>query len=238
MNKLLKNLVFIDIETVCLTKHYSMLHPRLQEAWNKKALTINPNCTDPDSYFFEKGAIYAEFGKIVVIGLGYFHKNEDKELCLRTKAIASDNEKELLIEFCEVLEKGFKGDDIILCAHNGKEFDFPYLCRRMLVNGLKLPKCLDIAGKKPWEVKHHDTLEMWKFGDRKSFTSLELLAAVFDIPTSKEGIDGSKVSSAYHLNEDLESIANYCKRDVEVLAQIFLKMNGIELPKTENMVLL
>ena len=238
MNKLLKNLVFIDIETVCLTKHYSLLNPRLQEAWKKKALALNPDCKEPDTYFFEKGAIFAEFGKVVVIGIGFFHKNENKELCLRTKALASHNEKELLEAFCEVIEKGFKSEEIILCAHNGKEFDFPYLCRRMLVNNIKLPRYLDIAGKKPWELKHLDTLEMWKFGDRKSFTSLELLAAVFDIPTSKEGIDGSKVSTTYHIQDDLASIANYCKRDVEVLAQIFLKMNGLELPKTENMVLL
>jgi len=228
MNKLLKNLVFIDIETVCLTKHYADLHPRLQEAWKKKALTLNPQCSEPETYYFEKGAIFAEFGKIVVIGLGYFHQNEEKELCFRTKSIAGHNESEILSSFCEIIERGFKGEDIILCAHNGKEFDFPYLCRRMLVNGVKLPKYLDIAGKKPWEVKHLDTMEI----------SLELLAAVFNIPSSKIGIDGSKVSTAYHHDGDLESIASYCQRDVEVLAQIFLKMHCLELPKPENMVLL
>ena len=238
MDYLLKNLVFIDIETVSLTDCYQNLHPRLQDAWQKKALQLQPECANVEDYFFERAAIYAEFGKVIVIGVGFFHENEQKELCFRAKTLASKNEKELLLQFCEVIEKGFRPNQVSLCAHNGREFDFPYLCRRMLVNGIKLPEYLNISNKKPWEIRHYDTLEMWKFGDRKSYTSLELLASVFDIPTSKQGIDGSKVNTAYYKEKRLDDIVEYCKRDVAVLAQLFLKMHCLELPKAENVIML
>jgi uncharacterized protein YprB with RNaseH-like and TPR domain len=238
MEALLSNLLFLDIETVSLTKRFEQLEPRLQEAWGKKALQLNPECSSIGDYFFEKAAIYAEFGKVIVIGIGYFHENAKGELCFRAKSIAHDSEKEVLSGFSELLQRSFASPELTLCAHNGKEFDFPYLCRRLLVNGLPLPSCLQMSGKKPWEIRHLDTLELWKFGDRKHFTSLELLATIFGIPSSKQTIDGSMVNKAYYIDENLNQIAEYCKRDVLVLAQLFLKMHGLALPKAENMVVL
>lgn len=234
MDNLLKNLVFVDIETVACTGQFKALSIRLQEAWRRKALQLNPECHNIEEFYDEKAAIYAEFGKVIVIGIGFFYENEHKELCLRVKSIASDDERQLLLDFCTLISKGFKPQEVALCAHNGKEFDFPYLCRRMLVNGIKLPDYLCISGKKPWEIKHHDTMELWKFGDRKSYTSLELLASVFDLPSSKQGIDGSMVNKTYYVDQQLDAIADYCKRDVVVLAQLFLKLNCLELPLEQN----
>jgi len=236
METSLSNVLFLDIETVSAKRDFSQLDERLQNAWTKKALSLDQECTDAAEAYFKKAAIYAEFGKIIVIGIGYFHTNEKGELCFRTKSLANDQEEALLHSFLEVLHS-FEQKDVFLCAHNGKEFDFPYLCRRLLVNGLQLPNCLQIAGRKPWQVHHYDTLEMWKFGDRKHFTSLELLAAVFGIPSSKTAIDGSQVNRTYYEDQNINLIADYCRQDVVVLAQLFLKMNGLTLPKQENIIM-
>jgi len=189
----------------------------------------------PEELYFQKAGIYAEFGKIVTIAVGYFAKVDDV-LSLRVKAFASDNEKEILNDFKGLLEQYFDQQKLALCAHNGKEFDFPYMCRRMLVNGVPPPSCLQIAAKKPWEILHLDTLEMWKFGDRKNFTSLDLLAALFDIPSSKDWIDGSKVNHTYYVEKDLPRIAKYCMQDVVVTAQLYLKFNCMPLVKAENII--
>ncbi|HEY8400107.1 MAG TPA: ribonuclease H-like domain-containing protein, partial [Cytophagaceae bacterium] len=154
-----------------------------------------------------------------------FYLDSEGKRSLKVKSFAGDDEKILLLEFKELLEK-FNQDKLTLVAHNGKEFDFPYLCRRMLINQIELPSVLNIGGKKPWEINHIDTLELWKFGDRKSYTSLELLAAVFDIPTSKDDIDGSMVNEVYYQQRDLEKIACYCRKDVIVTAQLLLKLHN------------
>ena len=148
-----------------------------------------------------------------------------KEICFKTKCFFGHNEKEILSQFLELLSTPFF-NNINFCAHNGKEFDYPYLARRIIINKLILPKILDIGGLKPWEIMLCDTMDMWKFGDYKAYTSLDLLAACFDIPTSKNGIDGAKVNTFYHLKADLDSIAKYCERDVFVLAQIYCNIKG------------
>jgi len=234
LDPLLRNLIFIDIETVSSRKDFESLPIRLQEAWKKKSVQIEAESLDFGRTFFDIAAIYAEFGKIIVIGIGFFHENENKELSLRVKTISSENERQLLEDFIQLIEKGFVPANVSLCAHNGKEFDFPYLCRRLLVNGIKLPDYLNISGKKPWEIRHHDTMEMWKFGDRKSYTSLELLAAVFNIETSKDAIDGSMVNKTFYIENRLDIIAKYCQKDVSVLAQLFLKLNNLDSFKSEN----
>jgi DNA polymerase elongation subunit (family B) len=147
-------------------------------------------------------------------------------LQFRVKSYCAEDEGTLLHEFANLLNRSFNGSQYLLCAHNGKEFDFPYLARRMMVHGIALPKLLDIQGKKPWEVQHLDTLELWKFGDRKSFTSLNLLAHLFDIPTPKDDIDGSMVGAVYWQENDLDRIARYCCKDVITLARVFLKFRG------------
>ena len=226
MSKGLQNILFLDIETVGATYNYSELSERLKTQWARKAAFIKrgDDITD-DELFVQRAGIYAEFGKIVTLGLGYFTV-EDDILIFRTKALYYDNEKELLLRFSELLEKINK-DDLVLCAHNGREFDFPYLSRRMLVNGIPLPPALDLAGKKPWEVNHLDTMDLWKFGDYKHYTSLELLATLFDIDSSKTGMDGSMVNTAYYEKNQLKEIADYCVEDVIVTAQVYLKLKSI-----------
>lgn len=230
----LSELIFLDIETVCCAPTYQSLNPRLQEHWNKKAGYIDPE-KSPDDLFFDKAGIYAEFGKIVVISIGRLYINPEKELAFKTKTLSGHDEYALLNDFKSILEK-YRADKLTLVAHNGMEFDFPYLCRRMLINGIKIPAVLNLSGKKPWEIKHIDTLNYWKFGDRKNYTSLDLLAAVFDIPGSKDDIDGSMVSEVYYHQNNLERIATYCSKDVWVTAMLYLKLNQISLPKTENIV--
>ncbi len=233
MNFSLENLLVLDIETVRSHKLYEEMPERLQTQWNRKADFLRKEEEETDKEIYEnKGGIYAEFGKVVAISVGFFTYSSD-ELLLRVKAIFGDDEKTILNEFNDVLGK-FDSKKLILCAHNGKEFDFPYLCRRMLVNNIKLPDVLDTSGKKPWEVSHLDTMEMWKFGDRKNFTSLELLATLFDIPTSKDGIDGSQVSTVYYNDNNVDRIAKYCSKDVVVTAQLLLKLNQQESIKPEN----
>ena len=197
-----ENLLVLDIETVRSYKLYEDMPERLQAQWDRKAGFLRSEDNEsPKELFEDRGGIYAEFGKIVSISTGFFTYS-GPELSLRIKGFYDDDEGQLLNDFIELLEK-FDASKLILCAHNGKEFDFPYLCRRMLVNNITLPNVLDISGKKPWEINHIDTMELWKFGDRKNFTSLELLAALFDIPTSKDSIDGSMVSTVYYEENDL-----------------------------------
>lgn len=222
----MKNILFIDIETVSQTNDYQNLPERLKTQWSRKSSFLKKQEEETDEEMYHNSAgIYAEFGKVIVIGIGYFTKNEEGVNTFRVKAIRGHDEKELLVSFSTLINK-FNPEEIQLCGHNSKEFDFPYLCRRMLVNGLKLPYVLDTSGKKPWEVNHLDTLHMWKFGDYKHYTSLDLLAHIFGIESSKIGIDGSQVGEVYYQEKNLDKIADYCMRDVAVTAQLYLKLKS------------
>ncbi len=163
-----------------------------------------------------------------MVGVGFFYWDDTDTLCLKAKTFIGETEKELLETLKRLLDERFKSKNLALCAHNGKEFDFPYLCRRMLVNGISLPKALDFSGKKPWEVPHYDTLEMWKFGDKKQFTSLEMLATLFGIESSKTEMGGDEVNKTYYNENNLQKIRDYCLEDVVALSQIFLKLNALE----------
>lgn len=225
----LRDILFLDIETVASTHDYDILDERIKTQWARKALFFKRERQQTDEEIYhERAGIYAEFGKIVCIAVGKFIETETGELGLKTKAYYGDNETTLLCEFKSMIEK-LDPVNLKLCAHNGKEFDYPYLCRRMLVNGISLPPALNIMGKKSWEVQHLDTLDMWKFGDYKHYTSLDLLASLFNIPSSKNGIDGSQVNSVYYQEKDLSRIKDYCIQDVVVLAQLFLKLKSINL---------
>lgn len=231
----LRNILFIDIETVSQKNDYNSLSPRLQPLWDKKASYLkNDEGLSSEEMYFKRAGIYAEFGKVICIGFGAIYFNEDEEPCFRVKSISGNDEAEVLLQFNQLLEKHKAKNQLVLAAHNGREFDFPYLCRRMLVNGIPIPQILQIAGKKPWDVKHLDTLDFWKFGDYKHYTSLDLLAAIFDIPSSKNEIDGSEVNHVYHIENDLEKINRYCVSDVVVLAQLYLKMNAYPLIEETN----
>jgi 3'-5' exonuclease len=238
MDHRLKNLLIVDIETVAQTEHYNQLADGLKKHWEHKTSFIrNEDERTAEELFEARAGIYAEFGKVIVVAVGIYHQLPDGELGIRVKSFASHDEFQLLTDVKSFLETKFDPETLKLCGHNGKEFDFPYLSRRMLIHGLPLPYVLDNSGKKPWEVNFLDTLEMWKFGDRKNFTSLDLLTTIFDIPSSKSDIDGSKVNEVYYHEKDgLQRIEKYCQGDVIATAQLYLKMKSLPLVKTENII--
>ncbi|MCF8349244.1 MAG: 3'-5' exonuclease [Bacteroidales bacterium] len=222
-------ILFLDIETVPGVPAYDGLSDKMKALWDKKSRRMQTDDNKTSAEVYASAGIFAEFGKIVCISCGLFSGRE-----FRIKSFFGDDEKILLKEFSEMLNRHFDRSDALLCAHNGKEFDFPYIARRMLVQGVELPSILDLAGKKPWEVQHLDTMELWKFGDYKHYTSLELLAAIFDIPTPKDDIDGSMVGSVYWDEKNLDRIVTYCQKDVLTIAQLFRRYQGLELiPETD-----
>ncbi len=229
-----ENILFIDIETAPQFAHFSGVPEKVQHLWEEKVTRqriLKENETLPESY--DKAGLFAEFGKIICIVAGFFEKET-----FQLRSFSGDDEKKLLIEFSDFLEKFIqhrKSSEKQLCAHNGKEFDYPYIARRMLINKVPIPNILDNGGKKPWEVALIDTLELWKFGDYKAFTSLNLLAHIFGLPSPKQELDGSKVGTTYWDKNDLASIVKYCCTDVVTLANVYLCLKGQE-PFKENIV--
>jgi DNA polymerase elongation subunit (family B) len=219
----LQNVLVLDIETVPQYSSFEQVPETLQKLWAAKTQNQRKDETPDD--FYERAGIWAEFGKIICISVGVFTK--EQPIGLRVKSFADHDEKKLLLEFCSLLKK--QPQSMVLCAHNGKEFDFPYLCRRMLINGLPLPAQLEISGKRPWEINHLDTMELWKFGDYKNYTSLSLLTEIFNIPTPKDDIDGSMVGNVYWQENDLQRICIYCQKDVIATAQLLRRFRGNEL---------
>ncbi|NCP46108.1 MAG: 3'-5' exonuclease [Flavobacteriales bacterium] len=234
-NLKLEKILFLDIETVSQQPKFELLDEKLKTHWEKKATSLATNTETPEE-IYNRAGIYAEFGKIVCISVGVI-THENSETKLRLRSFYNDDEKVLLEAFFKMLNKHFNKPYHLLCAHNGKEFDFPYIARRGLVNGLKLPSILDLVGKKPWETPHLDTLQLWKFGDYKHYTSLGLLTAIFDIPTPKDDIDGSMVNQVYWEDKDLKRIAVYCQKDVVALTQLFLRYRNENLIKDENIII-
>ena len=224
----LKHILFIDIETFPQTYKYEELRSDTRNLWDTK-WQYSKDISAEQHY--AKAGIFAEFAKVISIGLGYYNGEE-----FRVKCISGDDEKKILIEFYELANKHFNKKEHCLCAHNGKEFDYPFLCRRFLVNGLKLPKILQIQGKKPWEIQHLDTMELWKFGDHKNYTSLNLLAHVFNIPSPKDDMDGSMVSKVYYEEKDLKKINTYCMKDVITLARVYGRFVAAEELNEDNIV--
>ena len=223
----LEDILFLDIETIPQTYSFNELTKDFQEFWEKKSRYFRKeNETAGDAY--ERAGIYAEFGKIICISVGFvYFKNGDKHF--RIKSLFGDDEKILLKDFVSLINDFSNKKKIHLCAHNGKEFDFPYLARRILINDIKLPTILNVAGKKPWEVSFLDTMEMWKFGDYKHFTSLDLLTHLFNIPTPKDDIDGSMVAKVYYEDHNLERIVRYCEKDVVAITQLYLKYKSLDI---------
>jgi len=226
------SLLFIDIETVSGTGDFEQLSPKLQDLWEKKSNYFRKE-DESAADVYQRAGIYAEFGKIVCISTGMITYKEGGRKFV-AKSFYGDDERLLLGEFADMLTRFCSKPYRNLCAHNGKEFDFPYIARRMLINGINLPDILDIAGKKPWEVQFIDTMELWKFGDYKHYTSLALLCEVFNIPTPKDDIDGSMVGEVYWKDGDLERIAIYCEKDILATAQLFLRYQGEDLIPEEN----
>ncbi|MCB0428554.1 MAG: ribonuclease H-like domain-containing protein [Flavobacteriales bacterium] len=221
----LSNVLFLDIETVPAWYNYGDMPEAFRELWDKKATSLirDADLTPEDVY--ERAGIYAEFGKIICISVGYV-KDEDGDASIRIKSFSGEDEKVMLAEFARMLDQHYGKSQHVLCAHNGKEFDFPYMARRMLVNGLRLPKILDIAGKKPWEVNFLDTMELWKFGDFKNYTSLNMLTTLFGIPTPKDDITGADVARVFWEDHDLARIVTYCQKDVVAIIQLMRRFKG------------
>lgn len=227
-----QKILFLDIETVPRFSSYGELPEKEEELWEKKSARIRgEEETASDAY--SRAGIYAEFGKVICISVGLI-VDRSGSYGLRVKSFYGDDEKKLLREFTGMLNKFSNKSDVYLCAHNGKEFDFPYIIRRLLINGLPVPEILNVPGKKPWEVPFLDTMELWKFGDYKNYTSLDLLAYKFDIPTPKDDIDGSMVGKIYWEEQDLSRIVHYCEKDAITVAQLFLRYKGIDLVEQEN----
>ena len=223
------NILFLDIETVSQYETYNHLPEDWKELWDLKAGIINRNRDEETSETaYPRAAIYAEFGKIICISCGYLQgSGEEKKLII--KSYCGDDEKKILKEFSLMLQQWSGNADKYLCAHNGKEFDYPYLCRRMLINSISLPAVLNLSGKRSWEVPHLDTMELWKFGDYKSFTSLKLLTKILSIPSPKGDIDGSMVGHVFHVENDIDRIVTYCEKDVVAVAQVLLRMRREDL---------
>ena len=230
-----KNTLFIDIETVSGSDNFSSISDRMKDFWVKKAKNLaNPANISFEEMYFERAALYAEFGKIIVVGMGFLFVNKQGELSLKVKTIANGDEKGLLVEFIDFINKTYKSRELTLVAHNGKEFDFPYLCRRMLANRLEIPKSLQLQGKKPWEIIHQDTMEMWKFGDRRSYSSLELLAELMGIEGAKIDLSGDRVNHVFYKEKDLDRIAAYCGDDVIIVAQLYLRFHFLSIVEPQN----
>lgn len=217
--------LFLDIETVPGTQSFTELSPAIQALWEKKSKSFRDTVQTADEVY-ERAGIYAEFGKIICISVGIIKVKEFS--FIRLKSFFGDDEKALLTDFIDLVSKFCKmHKDATLCAHNGREFDFPFIARRMIINGLVIPEILDNAGKKPWDVKLLDTMDLWKFGDYKNFTSLDLLTTILGIPTPKDDIDGSMVAGIYYNEKDIERIARYCEKDVLAIAQVLLRFMNL-----------
>jgi len=221
----LDKVLFLDIETVPETYRFSDVDPATAHLFELKNMRYKTDDKTFAQVYDEKAGIYAEFGKIVCISVGFVRSTATGRQ-IHIKSYFHDDEETLLRQFIRLLEDNYNTINHRLCGHNSKEFDIPFLCRRILINGLKLPNVLNLAGKKPWEIQHLDTMELWKFGDYKAYTSLALLCNIFKIPTPKDDISGADVARVYYEEEDLPRIARYCEKDVVALIQLFLRMNG------------
>lgn len=230
----INNILFLDIETVPQYPNYNEMPEEWKTLWGLKAQYLIRNKEDETfETIYPRAGIYAEFGKIICISCGVIQATGiDKKIII--KSFAGDDEKLVLHGFLEMIKKWAAGEPKYLCAHNGKEFDFPYLCRRLIIDNLPIPSLLNISGKKPWEINHLDTMDLWKFGDFKNYTSLNLLAHSLGIPTPKDDIDGSRVWEVYWKEKNLPRIITYCQKDVLTVAQIFLRMSGESLIKEDN----
>ena len=237
MKSPINNILFLDIETVPLSANYDDLDERSRRLWDYKAVLLSKQEADTPKSLYARAGIYAEFGKIICIGCGYIVQEAHVKK-LRIKSFYDDNEAKLLAEFKKMVEASFDDGSKLLCAHNGKEFDFPYIARRMLINSVKIPNILNMSGKKPWEIQHLDTLDMWKFGDYKNYASLDLLTHIFNIPTPKNDIDGSQVASVYWNDNDLQRIVTYCQKDVVALVNVFLRLHSEPIIEENNVMFL
>ncbi len=233
------DLFLLDIETVPCCENFSNLPDEWKTLWIEKISKTMPENISHEESYWNKAGILAEFGKIICISTGYFFENKNRERCLKIKSIFGDDEKAVLEMFLQITGKVYHHNkNFQFAGHNIKEFDIPYICRRALINNISLPHYLYLHGAKPWEVRMIDTLQLWKFGDYKNYISLNLLAHVLQVPTSKTDMDGSRVRQVYYEEKNLQRIVEYCQRDVVVVGNIILRFNNLPLVKEENVMII
>ena len=230
----MNNVLFLDIETVPQKEFWTEVPETTQELFTKKTAYQRKEEISAED-FYERAGIWAEFGKIICISVAYFTEKDNKRN-LRVTSFYGDDEKQVLLDFKELLDTHFNKAFHVLCAHNGKEFDFPYIARRMIVHQIELPSKLNLFGKKPWEVPHLDTMELWKFGDYKHYSSLQLLTTILGIPSTKDDIDGSEVANVYYKEKDLDRIVNYCEKDTIAVAQLLMRFNNEKLVEEHEII--
>jgi len=229
----LENILFLDIETVPETENFDLLDDEMKTLWGLKTQYQRKEDFSPEE-FYDRAGIWAEFGKIVCISVGYFTLKGD----IRHFRVTSffGEEKKILLDFSNLLNNHYNRPQHLLCGHNSKEFDIPFIARRMIINQIAIPNKLDLFGKKPWEIPHLDTLELWKFGDYKHFTSLKLLTKILGIPSPKGDIDGSQVGHVFYVEKDIDRIVTYCEKDTIAVAQIFLRLRREDLLIDEEII--
>lgn len=234
----LANLLVLDIETVPSSPDFQQLPEYWKGLWEDKMSKTMPENFSQAEWYAQRAGILAEFGKIICISTGCFYQDANGKTGFRLKSFSGDDEKKLLLDFLEILHAfKHKRNTVILAGHNIREFDIPYICRRLMIHQVPLPEMLQLSGKKPWETNMLDTMELWKFGDYKNYTSLNLLAAVLGIQTPKDDIDGSMVREVYYREHDLQRIAVYCQKDVVTVANIILRFKSLPLLDKEHIVI-
>lgn len=229
-----ENILFLDIETVPEVENFEDLSETKQELFALKTQYQRKEEFSP-SEFYNRAGIWAEFGKIVCISVGYFTNFKSENRVFRVTSFFGDEVK-ILEDFKKLLDTHFNKPQHLLCGHNGKEFDFPFIARRMIIHQIELPEKLNLFGKKPWEIPHLDTMELWKFGDYKHFTSLKLMTSILGIPSPKDDIDGSEVSDVYYKEKNIKRIVKYCEKDTIAVAQLLLRFNNEPLIEAINII--
>ena len=230
----MNNVLFLDIETVPQKEFWTEVPETTQELFTKKTSYQRKEEIAAED-FYERAGIWAEFGKIICISVAYFTE-KDSQRNLRVTSFSGDDEKQILVDFKKLLDTHFNKAFHVLCAHNGKEFDFLYIARITIVHQIELPSKLNLFGKKPWEVPHLDTMELWKFGDYKHYSSLQLLTTILGIPSPKDDIDGSEVANVYYKEKDLDRIVNYCEKDTIAVAQLLMRFNNEKLVEEHEII--
>lgn len=232
----LKNLLFIDLKTVAAESAFEQVNPRLQRQWEQKATYFrNEDNRTISEWYDHRASHYAEFGKIICIGIGGLYWDDSDQPYLKIKTLADDDERAILQEFVQIINR-YPPNELVLCAHNGKEFDFPYVCRRLMTTGFPLPAALQLAGKKPWDIPHQDTMERWRFGESRHFVPLDLLAAVLNVPAKPLDMNGDETTFVYHQEHDLNRIRQYARDSISMLVQVYLRMIGAPLVDENHIV--
>ena len=236
----LYNLIFLDIETVPQFGSFSELSDTMRELWTIKHATLRTENETPEEGYLKRAGVYSEFAKIICISMGFLHHDKEKNRKIfRIKSIFGDDEKVLLEEFLAMLGKSFADTERYnFSGHNIREFDIPFICRRLLINHFNLPDMFDVAGKRSWEMSDIDTLQLWKFGDYKNYTSLKLLAEIFGIPTPKDDIEGKDVCRVYWQEKGLSRIVEYCQKDVITVARLLLRFKGDKEMLTDEQIII